>query len=94
MKSPLSFGKKLKVLWLAFTDKRTPTAAKALVVLGALYGVSPLDILPDVLPLLGQLDDVTVLMAVFFFFLSMTKTIRKDASEKVSEEEIVKVKEE
>lgn len=49
-----------------------PLLIKTLPVLAALYVVSPLDFVPDVLPVLGQLDDLSVLLIAFeaFFRLS------------------------
>ena len=37
----------------------------ALIVLGILYFVSPLDIIPDFLPVLGFTDDLSVILAVY-----------------------------
>jgi len=50
-------------------DSRVPLGAK--VILGAtiLYLVSPLDIVPDWIPVLGQADDLVVLMAGLNLFL-------------------------
>ena len=46
---------------------RTPWNAIFSIVVALLYDASPIDLLPDVIPLLGWLDDgiVTVLMVVF-----------------------------
>ncbi|MBW3621909.1 MAG: DUF1232 domain-containing protein [Armatimonadetes bacterium] len=44
-----------------FKDPRTPALAKALLIGTAVYLVSPLDVLPDVIPFLGQLDDLALL---------------------------------
>ncbi len=41
-------------------DKRSPFIAKALPVLAILYLLFPIDILPDFLPFIGQIDDLTV----------------------------------
>ncbi len=78
----LSFGQKLRLLWQAFFDPRTPLVAKLLVVLGLFYGISPFDLIPDVIPLLGQLDDAAVLIAVLLLFLRMTSSVRKDLGRK------------
>jgi uncharacterized membrane protein YkvA (DUF1232 family) len=39
-----------------------PWWARGLVILVLLYGISPLDLIPDVVPLLGWLDDATLLL--------------------------------
>lgn len=48
-------------LWLAARDPRTPWLAKALALLVAAYALSPIDLIPDFIPVLGYLDDVLVL---------------------------------
>jgi uncharacterized membrane protein YkvA (DUF1232 family) len=46
-------------------DASVPRYVKALAVVPVLYVISPLDVLPDFLPVLGQLDDLgVVLMAM------------------------------
>lgn len=68
---------KIQLLWRAFRDPRVPTAAKALLVGGLVYGVSPLDVVPDIIPILGQLDDIGVLVVVFLFFYRASAHVRK-----------------
>ena len=48
-------------LWLARRDPRVPWLAKALAVLVAAYAFSPIDLVPDVIPVLGLLDDAILL---------------------------------
>ena len=43
-------------------DGRVPAGAKGAVVLGGAYAVSPLDLVPGIIPVAGQLDDVVVLL--------------------------------
>lgn len=45
-------------LWLAARDPRTPWLAKLLALLVAAYALSPIDLIPDFIPVLGYLDDV------------------------------------
>jgi uncharacterized membrane protein YkvA (DUF1232 family) len=73
-----SFLHKLRLLWQAFFDPRVPFVAKALLVGGLVYGISPLDVVPDFIPILGQLDDVGVLVAVFLFFYRATAKLRAE----------------
>jgi uncharacterized membrane protein YkvA (DUF1232 family) len=45
-------------LWLAAHDPRTPWYAKAFALAIAAYALSPIDLIPDFIPVLGYLDDV------------------------------------
>ena len=72
------FTQKFRLLWLAFNDRRTPLLAKVLVIGGILYGAAPVDLIPDVIPLFGQLDDIAVLIVILVLFLRMTKSVRED----------------
>lgn len=70
------FIKKLHLLWLAFFDRRVPLAAKLVLVFGLIYGFSPFDLVPDFIPLLGQLDDLGVLATVFWIFYQAAEKLR------------------
>lgn len=48
-------------LYLAARDPRVPWYAKALAALVAAYALSPIDPIPDFIPVLGYLDDMIVL---------------------------------
>ncbi len=45
-------------------DPRVPRRRKALLALAALYLASPIDLVPDFIPVVGQLDDAVVLALV------------------------------
>src|SRR3954452_3333997 len=47
-----------QVLLIAYKDKRTPVAAKILIGITVGYLLSPIDLIPDFIPILGLLDDV------------------------------------
>ena len=47
-------------LWLAGKDSRTPWLAKALAIAVAAYALSPIDLIPDFIPILGYLDDLLI----------------------------------
>jgi len=48
-------------LYLAAGDPRVPWYAKAVAAVVAAYALSPIDLIPDFIPLLGYLDDVILL---------------------------------
>lgn len=51
----------LAALYLAYRDPRTPWYAKGFALLVVAYAVSPLDLIPDPIPILGYLDDIILL---------------------------------
>ena len=58
-------AKKLKTdipaLFLALKDKDTPILAKVFAGITVAYALSPIDLVPDFIPVLGYLDDVILL---------------------------------
>jgi uncharacterized membrane protein YkvA (DUF1232 family) len=51
----------LQVLSLAFKHPRTPWYAKACLLLVLGYALSPVDLIPDFIPILGYLDDLILI---------------------------------
>ncbi len=52
-------------------EPRVPILSKALPVLAGLYVISPLDFVPDFIPVLGQLDDLGVIVVALEAFLKL-----------------------
>lgn len=50
-------------LYLAARDPRTPWYAKGLVFLVVGYALSPIDLIPDFIPVIGYLDDLLIVPA-------------------------------
>ena len=48
-------------VFLALKDKKTPWYAKLFAALTVAYALSPIDFIPDFIPLLGYLDDLIIL---------------------------------
>lgn len=61
------WARKLKrevgALWLAARDPRTPKLAKFVALATAAYALSPIDLIPDFVPVLGLLDDLILVPA-------------------------------
>jgi len=51
----------LIALWKLFKHPETPRAAKLVAIAVLAYAVSPIDLIPDFIPVLGQLDDLILL---------------------------------
>jgi uncharacterized membrane protein YkvA (DUF1232 family) len=55
-------------VWLATRDPRTPLAAKLVGLLVAAYALSPIDLIPDFIPVLGLIDDAILIpLGVWLF---------------------------
>ena len=65
----------LSALSLAFKRKDTPFLAKIFIIIAVGYALSPIDLIPDFIPILGYLDDLIIVP--FFVFLSI-KLIPKE----------------
>jgi uncharacterized membrane protein YkvA (DUF1232 family) len=58
-------------IYLASRDGRVPWYAKALAVAIAAYALSPVDLIPDFIPILGYLDDLIILPLGILFVVSL-----------------------
>ena len=54
----------IPAVFLALKDKETPAAAKIFAALTVAYALSPIDLIPDFIPVLGYLDDLVLLPAL------------------------------
>jgi uncharacterized membrane protein YkvA (DUF1232 family) len=57
--------------WLAARDPRTSWPAKLVGFLVTAYALSPLDLVPDFIPVLGLLDDVVLIPLGLWIFLRL-----------------------
>lgn len=55
-----SIKRDVHAVWLASRDPRTPWFAKALALGVAAYAASPIDLIPDFIPVLGYVDDIVI----------------------------------
>lgn len=57
--------------WRLIRDPRVPLWAKGIPLLAVVYILSPIDVIPDVLIVLGQLDDLGILIGAMRLFESV-----------------------
>jgi uncharacterized membrane protein YkvA (DUF1232 family) len=70
-----SLKREIKVYQLVLTDPRTPWLPKMILGFAIAYLLSPIDLIPDFIPVLGQLDDLIFIPALVWLAL---KTIPTD----------------
>lgn len=51
----------IKELWSKINSIDTPLRVKIVIVLTGMYFLNPIDLIPDFIPVLGQIDDIVVL---------------------------------
>lgn len=62
---------KVRLPWRLLRDPQVPPVAKLLIPLGAAYLALPFDLIPDFIPVLGQLDDLLLLTLGLGLFLRL-----------------------
>ena len=58
-----------RLVFALMRDRRVPLAAKLILPAAVVYVVLPIDILPDIIPVLGQIDDLVMLVVALVVFL-------------------------
>ncbi len=80
-----AIGVDVMALWLAARDRRTPWYAKAVAAAVAAYALSPIDLIPDFIPVLGYLDDLVIvplgiLLAIRLIPAGLMEEFRREAA--------------
>lgn len=82
----VTFRTELATLWRAFMAPATPWHLKALMLLVPAYLLSPIDLIPDVVPFLGWVDDLVVvpmLVSMIVRMLPQPVRTRADGSKEI-----------
>lgn len=75
----------IPALFLAMKEKETPFAAKLVGGITLVYALSPIDLIPDFIPVIGYLDDLIILPALVILTV---KLIPREIFEKCRQESI------
>ena len=77
------------ILYLAYRDPRVAWYAKAFMLVIVAYALSPIDLIPDFIPVLGYVDDLIIVPAGIFLALKMIpKEVLDECREKARSEPI------
>jgi len=80
-----TFKRELKIYQLVLKDPRTPKASKWLLGLAIAYILSPIDLIPDFIPVIGYLDDLLLVPLLVWLAVRMIpKEIMIDCRARVS----------
>ena len=66
--------REVMALWFACRDPRTPWYARLLTMLIVAYALSPIDLIPDFIPVLGYLDELILLPVGIYLVLKLVPT--------------------
>ncbi len=76
-------------LYLASKDPRVPWYAKVMMALTIGYAISPIDLIPDFIPVLGQIDDLIIVPAGIALVVKMIpKNVMEECRQKARDEPI------
>jgi uncharacterized membrane protein YkvA (DUF1232 family) len=73
----------LSILYIAYKRKDVPIFAKIIIIAAIIYALSPIDLIPDFIPVLGYLDDLIILPLLIYVSI---KIIPQNILEECKEE--------
>lgn len=84
------FKNNLRIYKLVLKDERTPKAAKILLWIAIAYLISPIDLIPDFIPIIGHMDDLVVVTLLVITALKIIpKEVINDNRKKVIEKNLI-----
>lgn len=75
----------IPAIFLVWKDKKTPWTAKAVAEITVAYALSPIDLIPDFIPVLGFLDDVILLPALIALTIKLIPSDVWERNRKLAE---------
>lgn len=79
------FRRELRVYQAVLKDPRTPRLAKWLLRLAIAYALSPIDLIPDFIPIIGHLDDAVIVPGLIVLAVhSIPNDVLEDCRAKVA----------
>jgi uncharacterized membrane protein YkvA (DUF1232 family) len=66
--------REIMTLWFACRDPRTPWYARLLMMLIVAYALSPIDLIPDFIPVIGYLDELILMPVGIYLVMKLVPT--------------------
>lgn len=85
--------KEIAALYYAYRDPCVPMLPKLVIVFTVGYALSPIDLIPDFIPILGYLDDLLILPALIVLSVKLIPRERMVAARRRAEEHPPRLKE-
>jgi uncharacterized membrane protein YkvA (DUF1232 family) len=83
----LRLKRELHALWLAYADPRTSWPARLLIVCIVAYALSPIDLIPDPIPIIGHIDDLILFpLAIALAIRMIPDSVMVDCRERARDE--------
>jgi len=77
------FREDLLVLFIAARNPATPRSIKVLFLLAVGYLISPIDFIPDTIPVVGLMDDMVIVPALLYYIMRILPPgVRQDSEMK------------
>ena len=70
-----SLKKDVLILWFSAKNPKTPFASKAICIFIVAYALSPIDLIPDFIPVLGYVDDLILLPILIWSAIALIPNI-------------------
>lgn len=81
-----SLSSQVYLLYYCARDSRTPWYAKALIALVVGYALSPIDLIPDFIPVIGYLDDLLIVpIGVYLALKMIPKNVVEESRQRAAE---------
>ncbi len=84
--------KEIKTLYFAYKNPKTPILPKLIIIFTIGYAMSPIDLIPDFIPVIGYLDDLIILPALIALSIKLIPKDIIENSRKEAEEKSIKLK--
>lgn len=73
-----------KLYWLLFRDARTPKISKIMVLAAIVYLIWPFDLIPDIIPFAGFVDELIIIPILFYLAtIFIPKNVIEDNKNKI-----------